>query len=115
MLTGMLAPTDGYAVVGGRDVRSEMSKIRQETGICLQHVSFFLSIGAGLYSARIGLSIRHTHTLHVTCVFFVLYVPSYMYSEYILTSLTTHNFPIACRVCLSAGLLVSSIDGARAH
>ena len=41
MLTGMLAPTDGYAVVGGRDVRTEMTKIRQETGICLQHVSFF--------------------------------------------------------------------------
>ena len=42
MLTGMLAPTEGYAVVGGRDVRTEMTKIRQETGICLQHVSFLL-------------------------------------------------------------------------
>jgi ABC-type multidrug transport system ATPase subunit len=39
MLTGMVAPTDGYAFVDGKDIRSEMTKIRQETGICLQHVS----------------------------------------------------------------------------
>lgn len=39
MLTGMVAATDGYAIVGGRDVRSEMPKIRQEIGLCLQHVS----------------------------------------------------------------------------
>ena len=42
MLTGMVAPTDGFAFVGGRDVRSEMPKIRQEIGICLQHVSYFI-------------------------------------------------------------------------
>lgn len=35
----MVAATDGYAIVGGRDVRSEMPKIRQEIGLCLQHVS----------------------------------------------------------------------------
>lgn len=52
MLTGMVAPTDGYAFVGGRNIRSEMPKIRQEIGLCLQHVSnnrfclgvFFLAI-----------------------------------------------------------------------
>jgi ABC-type multidrug transport system ATPase subunit len=38
MLTGMLAPSEGYAIVDGKDIRSEMSKIRQDAGICLQHV-----------------------------------------------------------------------------
>jgi ABC-type multidrug transport system ATPase subunit len=38
----MVAPTDGYAFVDGKDIRNDMFKIRQETGICLQHVSIIL-------------------------------------------------------------------------
>jgi ABC-type multidrug transport system ATPase subunit len=61
MLTGMLAPTSGYAKVSGKDIRSEMEGIREGIGICLQndclfpeltvreHVSFFARI-KGLYS-----------------------------------------------------------------
>ena len=41
MLTGMLAPTEGYATVAGKDIRSEMTSIRQEIGICLQHDCLF--------------------------------------------------------------------------
>lgn len=61
MLTGMLAPTSGYATIGGKDIRREMDGIRQDLGICLQHdclfpqltvrehVSFFARI-KGMYS-----------------------------------------------------------------
>ena len=41
MLTGMMAPTDGYAVVAGKDIRNQMIQIRQEIGICLQHDCLF--------------------------------------------------------------------------
>jgi len=41
MLTGMLAPTDGYATVSGRDIRTDMDSIRGEIGICLQHDCLF--------------------------------------------------------------------------
>lgn len=41
MLTGMIAPTDGYATVAGKDIRSDMATIRQEIGICLQHDCLF--------------------------------------------------------------------------
>lgn len=41
MLTGMLAPTDGYAVIAGKDIRTDMGQIRQEIGICLQHDCLF--------------------------------------------------------------------------
>lgn len=41
MLTGMLAPTEGYAVVAGKDIRTQMPQIRQEIGICLQHDCLF--------------------------------------------------------------------------
>ena len=60
MLTGMLAPTDGYAFVGGREVRSEMSKIRQEIGLCLQHVSI-LPCGTALVTS-IFISSDYLHT-----------------------------------------------------
>lgn len=61
MLTGMLSPTDGYAVLAGKDIRTDMGQIRQEIGICLQHdclfpqltvqehISFFARL-KGLYS-----------------------------------------------------------------
>ena len=37
----MLEPTEGYAKVSGKDIRNEMSDIRQEIGICLQHDCLF--------------------------------------------------------------------------
>lgn len=41
MLTGMIAPTEGYATVAGKDIRSDMNGIREEIGICLQHDCLF--------------------------------------------------------------------------
>ena len=41
MLTGAMAPTDGYATVAGRDIRTDMTGIRQDIGICLQHNCLF--------------------------------------------------------------------------
>jgi len=41
MLTGMLAPTSGYATIGGKDIRTDMDGIRQGVGICLQHDCLF--------------------------------------------------------------------------
>ena len=41
MLTGMLEPTDGYATIAGKDIRTEMDGIRDEIGICLQHDCLF--------------------------------------------------------------------------
>lgn len=41
MLTGMVKPTSGYASVAGKDIRTQMNQIRQETGICLQHDCLF--------------------------------------------------------------------------
>ena len=37
MLTGAIAPTDGYIRILGKDVQSQMSSIRESMGICLQH------------------------------------------------------------------------------
>ena len=41
MLTGMLEPTEGYATVNGRDIRTDMENIRGDIGICLQHDCLF--------------------------------------------------------------------------
>ena len=41
MITGATAPTSGYVSVGGKDIHTEMSKIRQDIGICLQHDCLF--------------------------------------------------------------------------
>jgi ABC-type branched-subunit amino acid transport system ATPase component len=41
MLTGALAPTEGHATVAGKDIRTQMSAIRQDIGICLQHDCLF--------------------------------------------------------------------------
>lgn len=41
MLTGMVAPTDGYATVCGKDIRTQLGQIRGEIGICLQHDCLF--------------------------------------------------------------------------
>lgn len=63
MLTGMIEPTSGYAIVGGRDIRTQMPEIREGVGICLQHdclfplltvrehVQFFAQI-KGLYATK---------------------------------------------------------------
>ena len=41
MLTGAMEPTDGYCLVAGKDVRTQLSQIRQDIGICLQHDCIF--------------------------------------------------------------------------
>jgi ABC-type ATPase involved in cell division len=41
MLTGMVKPTKGYAVIAGKDIRTQMNQIRQDVGICLQHDCLF--------------------------------------------------------------------------
>lgn len=41
MLTGMVTPTSGYALVDGLDIRTKMSEIRNNIGICLQHDCLF--------------------------------------------------------------------------
>jgi ATP-binding cassette, subfamily A (ABC1), member 3 len=41
MLTGALAPTEGYARVAGKDIRVDMDEIRRDIGICLQHDCLF--------------------------------------------------------------------------
>jgi ATP-binding cassette, subfamily A (ABC1), member 3 len=38
---GVIGPTAGYATIGGKDIRTEMSAIRQDIGICLQHDCLF--------------------------------------------------------------------------
>ena len=64
MLTGMLAPSDGYALVGGKDIRTQMGQIRQEIGICLQHDCLFpqLTVQEHIqFFARLkGLYAKHT-------------------------------------------------------
>jgi len=41
MLTGAMAPTDGYATVAGKDIRTDLVGVRQDIGICLQHDCLF--------------------------------------------------------------------------
>jgi ABC-type multidrug transport system ATPase subunit len=41
MLTGMIAPTSGYALIDGKDIRTNMDEIRNNIGICLQHDCLF--------------------------------------------------------------------------
>ena len=41
MLTGALSPTDGYALVAGKDIRTQKDQIRKDLGICLQHDCLF--------------------------------------------------------------------------
>lgn len=40
-LTGALAPTEGYATIAGKDIRTQLQQIRQDIGICLQHDCLF--------------------------------------------------------------------------
>jgi ATP-binding cassette subfamily A (ABC1) protein 3 len=41
MLTGAMAPTEGYATVAGKDIRTQTQSIREDIGICLQHDCLF--------------------------------------------------------------------------
>nr|XP_022911287.1 ATP-binding cassette sub-family A member 3-like [Onthophagus taurus]XP_022911294.1 ATP-binding cassette sub-family A member 3-like [Onthophagus taurus] len=41
MLTGMIAPTGGTAVINGYDIRTEMNGIRDSLGLCPQHNILF--------------------------------------------------------------------------
>lgn len=40
-LTGAMAPDSGYAIIAGKDTRTQMDQIRQDIGICLQHDCLF--------------------------------------------------------------------------
>jgi len=41
MLTGMVASSEGYAIINGKDIRTDMQKIREDIGVCLQHDCLF--------------------------------------------------------------------------
>lgn len=41
MLTGMLAPSGGTALITGMDIRSQMSEVRDNLGLCPQHNLLF--------------------------------------------------------------------------
>ena len=41
MLTGMVVPTSSYVVVNGNNLINDMSKVRKNIGICLQHDYLF--------------------------------------------------------------------------
>jgi ATP-binding cassette, subfamily A (ABC1), member 3 len=41
ILTGAMAPTEGYATVAGKDIRTDLQAIRNEMGICFQHDCLF--------------------------------------------------------------------------
>jgi ATP-binding cassette, subfamily A (ABC1), member 3 len=41
ILTGTTAPTSGHAIVAGKNVLTEISEIRQDIGVCLQHDCLF--------------------------------------------------------------------------
>ncbi|KAI4457986.1 atp-binding cassette transporter subfamily a abca [Holotrichia oblita] len=41
MLTGMLTPTEGTAIVNGYDIRTNMSQVRDSLGLCPQHNILF--------------------------------------------------------------------------
>jgi ABC-type uncharacterized transport system ATPase subunit len=41
MLTGMTAPTNGFAIIDGKNINTQMPEIRENLGICLQHDCLF--------------------------------------------------------------------------
>lgn len=41
MLTGMVPPDSGYATVAGYDIRTDLSLLRENVGVCLQHDCLF--------------------------------------------------------------------------
>lgn len=51
MLTGMLPPTSGTAIVNGYNIRTNMKMVRDSLGLCPQHNILFddLTVGEHLY------------------------------------------------------------------
>lgn len=51
MLTGMLPPTSGTAIINGYDIRTNMKMVRDSLGLCPQHNILFddLTVGEHLY------------------------------------------------------------------
>ncbi|KAF2898000.1 hypothetical protein ILUMI_08174 [Ignelater luminosus] len=51
MLTGMFPPTSGTAIVGGYDIRKDMTRVRESLGLCPQHNILFdeLTVREHLY------------------------------------------------------------------
>ena len=41
ILTGLFPPTSGTAYIMGKDIRTELSSIRQNLGVCPQHNVLF--------------------------------------------------------------------------
>lgn len=41
MLTGMIVPTSGSAIINGKDIRREMTDVRASLGLCPQHNILF--------------------------------------------------------------------------
>jgi ATP-binding cassette, subfamily A (ABC1), member 3 len=41
MLTGMMEPTSGTALINGKDIRTEMDKVRGSLGLCPQYDILF--------------------------------------------------------------------------
>lgn len=41
LLTGAIDPSNGYATINGKDIRTQMTEIREDMGICLQHDCLF--------------------------------------------------------------------------
>lgn len=41
MLTGAMAPTSGTATIAGKDIRTQMTEIRRDVGVCMQHDCLF--------------------------------------------------------------------------
>lgn len=37
MLTGMLVPTSGSAIINGKDIRQDINGVRESLGLCPQH------------------------------------------------------------------------------
>lgn len=51
MLTGILTPTSGTAIVGNHNIRTDMDKVRDSLGLCPQHNIIFeeLTVREHLY------------------------------------------------------------------
>lgn len=51
ILTGLFPPTSGTAYILGKDIRTELSTIRQNLGVCPQHnVLFSMYVNSPLLS-----------------------------------------------------------------
>ncbi|KAH3795730.1 hypothetical protein DPMN_149289, partial [Dreissena polymorpha] len=66
ILTGLFPPTSGTATLFGKDIRTDMSEIRQNIGVCPQHNVLFQSMTVAehiwFYSRIKGISQKDTRT-----------------------------------------------------